>query len=101
MEILAGSVVAGLLIGMLFALIALGLTIIFGMMNIVNFAHGEFLMLGMYTTLLTSQATGLDPLMMIPVAGAVGYLLGFPVITASLSFFCAVRWWLNCWAPSV
>ncbi len=76
MEILASSVVAGLLIGMLFALIALGLTIIFGMMDIVNFAHGEFLMLGMYTALLTSQATGLDPLLMIPVAGVVGYLLG-------------------------
>ena len=76
MEIFAGSLVAGLLIGLLFALIALGLTIIFGMMDIVNFAHGEFLMLGMYTALLTSQATGLDPLLTLPVAGAVGYLLG-------------------------
>jgi branched-chain amino acid transport system permease protein len=76
MEILASSLVAGLLIGMLFALIALGLTIIFGMMDIVNFAHGEFLMLGMYAALLTSQATGLDPLLMIPLVGAMGYLLG-------------------------
>jgi branched-chain amino acid transport system permease protein len=76
MDILIGSVAAGLLIGMLFALIALGLTIIFGMMDIVNFAHGEFLMLGMYATLLTSQATGLDPLLTIPVVGAMGYLLG-------------------------
>lgn len=76
MEILAGSLVAGLLIGMLFALIALGLTIIFGMMDIVNFAHGEFLMLGMYIALLTSQATGMDPLLTLPVAGAFGYLLG-------------------------
>ena len=76
MEIFAGSLVAGLLIGLLFALIALGLTIIFGMMDIVNFAHGEFLMLGMYTALLTSQAAGLDPLLTLPVAGAVGYLLG-------------------------
>jgi branched-chain amino acid transport system permease protein len=76
MEILASSLVAGLLIGMLFALIALGLTIIFGMMDIVNFAHGEFLMLGMYAALLTSQATGLDPLLMIPPVGAMGYVLG-------------------------
>jgi branched-chain amino acid transport system permease protein len=76
MDILVSSVVAGLLIGMLFALIALGLTIIFGMMDIVNFAHGEFLMLGMYAALLTSQATGLDPLLTIPVVGALGYLLG-------------------------
>jgi len=76
MEILASSLVAGLLVGMLFALIALGLTIIFGMMDIVNFAHGEFLMLGMYAALLTSQATGLDPLLMIPPVGAMGYVLG-------------------------
>jgi len=76
MEILAGSISAGLLIGMVFALVALGLTIIFGVMDIVNFAHGEFLMLGMYTALLTAQATGVDPLLTLPFAGLVGFLLG-------------------------
>jgi branched-chain amino acid transport system permease protein len=76
MEILASSLTAGLLIGMVFALVALGLTIIFGVMDIVNFAHGEFLMVGMYVALLTSQATGLDPLFSLPVAGAVGFGLG-------------------------
>ena len=76
MEILLGSIVSGLLIGMVFGLIALGLTIIFGMMDIVNFAHGEFLMLGMYTTLFASKAFGVDPLLTIPVAAAVGLLLG-------------------------
>jgi branched-chain amino acid transport system permease protein len=76
MEILAGSLSAGLMIGMVFALVALGLTIIFGVMDIVNFAHGEFLMLGMYTALLTAQATGVDPLLTIPFAGLVGFLLG-------------------------
>jgi len=59
MEILASSLPAGLLIGMVFALVALGLTIIFGVMDIVNFAHGEFLMIGMYVALLTSRATKL------------------------------------------
>jgi branched-chain amino acid transport system permease protein len=76
MEILTGSISAGLLIGMVFALVALGLTIIFGVMDIVNFAHGEFLMLGMYTALLTAQATGFDPLLTIPFAGLVGFMLG-------------------------
>ncbi|HAA03794.1 MAG TPA: amino acid ABC transporter permease [Syntrophobacteraceae bacterium] len=76
MEILASSLAAGLLIGMVLALVALGLTIIFGVMDIVNFAHGEFLMIGMYTALLTSQATGLDPLFSLPVAGAIGFGLG-------------------------
>ena len=76
MEILAGSVSAGLLIGMVFALVALGLTIIFGVMDIVNFAHGEFLMLGMYTSLLTAQATGMDPLLTLPAAALAGFGLG-------------------------
>jgi len=76
MDILIGSLFAGLLIGMVLALVALGLTIIFGVMDIVNFAHGEFLMVGMYTGLLTAQGLGIDPLFTLPVAGVVGFLLG-------------------------
>ena len=76
MDLLIGSLVAGLLIGMVLALVALGLNIIFGVMEIVNFAHGEFLMVGMYTGLLTAQSTGMDPLFTLPVAGVVGFLLG-------------------------
>lgn len=76
MDILLSSLVAGLLIGMVLALVALGLTMIFGVMDIVNFAHGEFLMIGMYAGLLTAQATGMDPLLGLPVAGVVGFLLG-------------------------
>jgi len=76
MDIIVGSLVAGLLIGMVLALVALGLTIIFGVMDIVNFAHGEFLMVGMYTGLLTAQGLGIDPLLTLPVAGGAGFLLG-------------------------
>jgi len=76
MDILISSIVAGLLLGMVLAIVALGLTIIFGVMDIVNFAHGEFLMIGMYTGLLTAQSTGLDPLLTLPVAALVGFLLG-------------------------
>ncbi len=76
MEILFSAIVSGLLLGMVIALVALGLTIIFGMMDIVNFAHGEFLMLGMYTGLLTAQAVGMDPLFTLPVAALVGFFLG-------------------------
>ena len=76
MDILLSSIVAGLLLGMVLAIVALGLTIIFGVMDIVNFAHGEFLMIGMYTGLLTAQATGIDPLLTLPVAAMVGFLLG-------------------------
>jgi branched-chain amino acid transport system permease protein len=76
MDILLSSIVAGLLLGMVLAMVALGLTIIFGVMDIVNFAHGEFLMIGMYTGLLTAQATGIDPLLTLPFAALVGFLLG-------------------------
>lgn len=76
LDVLVSSLVAGLLIGMVLALVALGLTIIFGVMDIVNFAHGEFLMIGMYTGLLVAHGMGMEPLLTLPVAGAVGFLLG-------------------------
>jgi branched-chain amino acid transport system permease protein len=76
MDILFGSLADGILLGMVIALVALGLTIIFGVMDIVNFAHGEFLMIGMYTGLLAAQATGFDPLFTLPLAAVVGFLLG-------------------------
>ncbi len=86
MDILLSSIVAGLLFGMVLAMVALGLTIIFGVMDIVNFAHGEFLMIGMYTGLLTAQATGLDPLLTLPVAAVVGFLLGIICYTGFVRF---------------
>ena len=76
MDILLSSLVAGVMFGMALSLVALGLTIIFGVMDIINFAHGEFLMIGMYTGLLTAQAAGIDPLLTLPAAALVGFLLG-------------------------
>ncbi|MGQ9857564.1 MAG: branched-chain amino acid ABC transporter permease [Thermodesulfobacteriota bacterium] len=76
LDVLVSSIVAGLLIGMVLALVALGLTIVFGVMDIVNFAHGEFLMLGMYSGLLVAQGVRMEPLLTLPVAAAFGFLLG-------------------------
>lgn len=76
MDILLSSLVAGVMFGMALSLVALGLTIIFGVMDIINFSHGEFLMIGMYTGLLTAQAAGIDPLFTLPAAALVGFLLG-------------------------
>jgi len=76
MEMLLPAIISGLLMGMIFALVALGLAIIFGVMNIVNFAHGEFLMVGMYTAFLTATILSIDPLLTLPIAAIVGLLLG-------------------------
>ena len=76
MEMLLPTIISALLMGMLFALVALGLAIIFGVMNIVNFAHGEFLMVGMYTAFLTATIFSIEPLLTLPVAAMVGFLLG-------------------------
>ena len=55
--------------GLIYALVAAGLSLIFGLMDVVNFAHGELLMLAMYATYVIWLVTGLDPLLLlIPVA---------------------------------
>jgi branched-chain amino acid transport system permease protein len=70
------ALLQGILMGLLFALVALGLNVIFGVMDIVNFAHGEFLMIGMYTTYWTSTLLDIDPLLTLPFAALIGILLG-------------------------
>jgi len=70
------AAVSGILMGLVFALVALGLTIIFGVMDVVNFAHGEFLMIGMYTTVIMAPIMNVDPLFTLPLAAAVGAALG-------------------------
>ena len=73
------AVVNGLQMGALYALVAVGLAIIWGLMEMVNFAHGEFMMLGMFGAWWLSSALGLDPLIaMVPVALA---MYGLGVLT--------------------
>jgi len=75
---------AGLLTGCVYGLSALGLSVIFGVIRIVNFAHGEILVVGMFMALVLFRWIGLDPLLSIPVVAAVlfafGYLLQASVI---------------------
>src|ERR1700712_3369198 len=65
-EILLQTLASGVLIGLIYALVAIGLTMIFGVMDIVNFAHGEFLMLGMYSSFWLFALFALDPLVTLP-----------------------------------
>ena len=76
---------------MVIALVALGLAIIFGVMDIVNFAHGEFLMIGMYTGLLTAQPMVFHPLLTLPVAAVVGALLGILCYVSFVKFLLRAR----------
>ncbi|MFH0823335.1 MAG: branched-chain amino acid ABC transporter permease [Pseudomonadota bacterium] len=86
---IAKAVVSGLMMGMVFGLVALGLTIIFGVMDIVNFAHGEFLMIGMYVGLLTATVFKTDPLVGLPFAAVAGFALG------AACYYCLVRYLLR------
>src|SRR5687767_1006763 len=79
---LTQAIVNGLQMGFLYALVAVGLTIIWGLMEMINFAHGEFLMLGMFGAWWLSVAMGLDPLLsMVPVGLA---MYGFGILVYRL-----------------
>ncbi len=67
---------SGLLMGLIYALIAVGLSLIFGLMDVVNFAHGEFLMLAMYATFGAVVLTAIDPLFLAPLVVAALFVVG-------------------------
>ena len=73
---LTQAIVNGLQMGFLYALVAVGLTIIWGLMEMINFAHGEFLMLGMFGAWWLSVTVGLDPLLSIVPLGLAMYAFG-------------------------
>ncbi len=67
---------SGLLMGLIYALVAAGLSLIFGLMDVVNFAHGELLMLAMYAAFFINAGTGLDPLVQLPLVAALMFAGG-------------------------
>ena len=69
-------VISGLLIGFVLSLIAVGLTLIWGVMDILNFAHGEFLMIAMFASLLLSTTVGIDPLFSLPLTVVLLFFVG-------------------------
>lgn len=76
MQILVQQVVDGVLIGLVYSLLAIGLTLIWGVMNVLNFAHGEFLMIGMFLSYWLYTLAGVDPLFSIPLNAVALFLLG-------------------------
>jgi branched-chain amino acid transport system permease protein len=72
----AQAVVNGLLIGGIYALVSIGVTLIFGVVKIVNFAQGEFVMIGMYISFYLATAWGIDPLLSLLVSMPVLFVVG-------------------------
>jgi len=82
-ELVANVVVAGVLTGLVYGLMALGLSVIFGVVRVVNFAHGEMMTIAMYSAVVIFAALKLDPfIVVLPVAGAF-FVFGY-VLQASL-----------------
>jgi len=78
-DIYLNVAVSGILTGLIYGLSTLGLSVIFGVIRIVNFAHGEIMVVGMFLTLVVFRQLGIDPLLSLPFVAVVlfgfGYLL--------------------------
>jgi len=82
------SIITGVLMGMIYALIALGISIIFGVMNVVNFAHGDFVMFSMYLSYVLGTALVWDavqtPLLTFPILLIFGLIVYYLIIDRTL-----------------
>ncbi|HTZ54332.1 MAG TPA: branched-chain amino acid ABC transporter permease [Candidatus Acidoferrum sp.] len=81
MSLLEYALVGGILYGVFFALVALGLNLIFGVMRIINLAHGQFVLLGGYGAYLLSRDLHLNPIYGIPLAVLGAIVVGIPLFT--------------------
>ena len=77
--VLRQATVTGILVGGVFGLIAMGLTLIFGVLDIINFAHGALLTVGMYITFVLFDRFGVDPYLAILIASPALFLLGLAI----------------------
>lgn len=76
----------GILLGGLYGLMALGMGLVWGVLNIVNLAHGAFIMMGGYVVYFLYTLTGLDPFVALPIGMFVMFLFGFAVQYGILNF---------------
>ena len=79
MELLVQVLVSGILLGGLYALMALGLALVWGVLNIVNLSHGALIMLGAYATYFLFTGTGLDPFVALPITAIGLFVLGYVI----------------------
>jgi branched-chain amino acid transport system permease protein len=83
--ILAQLLVLGILLGGIYAFVALGLAIIFGVMEVINVAHGGFVVAGMYTVWFVSNSLNLSPYLGIPLAAVVLFVVGVAIQRATIA----------------
>lgn len=76
-EQLTGNLIQGLVLGAIYGMATMGLSLIFGVLKVVNVGHGAFIMVGAFIALWMFNALGIIPILAIPVAFAVGLALGF------------------------
>lgn len=81
----ANAASSGALTGLVYGLSALGLSVIFGVIRIVNFAHGEIMVLGMYFALVMFNWMGIDPLLSVPAAALLMFAFGYGLQAAVIS----------------
>ena len=84
---LAQAIAKGLLTGMVYGLMALGLSVIFGVMRVVNFAHGEMMVVGMYLAWVAFDFAEVTPLVSLPLIALVFFALGYGLQRAVISPF--------------
>jgi branched-chain amino acid transport system permease protein len=77
LSIVAPAVLNGVMIGAVYALVALGLTLIYGVLHIINFAHGALLMLALYGVYFMATLGGIDPYLAIPIMVPAMFVLGY------------------------
>lgn len=77
MQLLAQDLVNGILAGGILALVALGFSLVWGIMNIINLAHGAFIMLGAYVTYQLYQSFHIDPFLSLPISFVALFVLGW------------------------
>lgn len=76
-DVYLNVVASGLLTGLVYGLSALGLSVIFGVIRIINFAHGEMMVVGMFLALVLFRWLGLEPLYSVPVVAAILFVFGY------------------------
>ena len=72
-----GSAISGVFLGSVYALVALGLTVIYGVLHIINFAHGSLLMLAMFAVFFLWKLFGIDPYLAMLIVVPAGFVFGY------------------------